>query len=350
MTLVKYILFIFVTVSYFFSSSNSLAQDLEKHWHNGDRFQNLPGAPERDISFRTYFDFTIQRTLSFPEISEIPEGHLLQYESAIAMLHEAKDKDSITWIGHATFIIQLGGKTILTDPFLTARTSPFNFLGPERFVRPGILLEDLPPIDIIVISHNHYDHLDKKTLDQIPKKDEVVVVTPLRLGKFFIKLGFGQVNEIDWYEEIVVDGIKITALPARHWSRRGLFDENHSLWMSAIIENSTRRIYFSGDTGYAPYFEQLGQKYGPFDIALINSGAYEPREMMRFSHTTPEEAINLGFDMRAKVLVPMAWGTVQLGTEPPFEAPQRFRAQALKRGLKPDDVWVFSIGETRILK
>ena len=219
MTLVKYILFIFVTVSYFFSSSNSLAQDLEKHWHNGDRFQNLPGAPERDISFRTYFDFTIQRTLSFPEISEI-----------------------------------------------------------------------------------------------------------------------------------VVDGIKITALPARHWSRRGLFDENHSLWMSAIIENSTRRIYFSGDTGYAPYFEQLGQKYGPFDIALINSGAYEPREMMRFSHTTPEEAINLGFDMRAKVLVPMAWGTVQLGTEPPFEAPQRFRAQALKRGLKPDDVWVFSIGETRILK
>ena len=321
----------------------------DKPWHTADGFRNLDGAPERDIPFSAYLEFSWERLQWAAAAPEIPEGHVLPAADAVAALADAGDADAITWIGHATFLIRLGGTTILTDPFLMPRASPANFIGPKRFAPPGIPLGDLPPIDVIVLSHNHYDSLDTRTLAALPNKATTAVVAPLGLGATFVRLGFERVHELDWFESAEIAGVTVTALPARHWSRRGIGDENRTLWMGASIAGSGQRIYFSGDTAYAPYFADLGAQYGPFDYGIVGIGAYEPRAMMQYSHTTPEEAVDLALDMGAGTVVAMHWGTVQLGIEPPFEAPDRFRARARSRGMAADRAWVLAIGETRLL-
>ena len=344
---------IIITISLcgpFVISFSSVAQDSKKSWHTKNGFQNLQGAPERNVSFGVYFNFSLERMRDFDnDVIEIPENHIISEDRAIAGFITAGKNDSLTWIGHSTFLLQLDGKIILTDPFLSPRASPFSFLGPERYVPPGISINNLPSVDMILISHNHYDHLDKRTLEILPEKEKIVVVVPLGLRNFFTEIGYKLVYEIDWYEEIELNGIKFSSIPARHWSKRGFFDENRSLWMGAIIEGSEKRIYFSGDTAYAPYFSEIGDKYGPFDYGFVGIGAYEPREMMKYSHTTPEEAVDLAFDMGVRTVVAMHWGTIQLGAERPFEAPSRFSEQALKKGFKDEDIWIFAIGETRIL-
>lgn len=333
-----------------FAAVPAAAQELEKPWHTADGFRNLAGAPERDVPFGVYLQFSWERMRATREVPEVPAGHVIPEREAVAALAAAAGRDSLTWIGHATFLIRLGGATVLTDPYFMPYASPANFFGPKRYVPPGIPLDALPPIDLIVLSHNHYDSFDERTLALLPDKARTAVVVPLGLGSAMIRLGFERVHELDWYETAEIAGVTVTALPARHWSRRGLTDENRTLWMGAVIEGAGKRLYFAGDTAAAPYFAELGARYGPFDFGLVGIGAYEPRAMMQFSHTTPEEAVDLGLDMGAETIIAMHWGTVQLGTEPPFEAPGRFRARAQERGLGPGRAWVLAIGETRVLE
>jgi N-acyl-phosphatidylethanolamine-hydrolysing phospholipase D len=320
-----------------------------KPWHTAKGFRNLPGMPVRDVPWSTYLRFMLQRTVQDARPVTVPAGHVIPEECALGVLDALADYDTMTWLGHASFLIRLGGATVLTDPFLSNRASPFPFLGPRRFVPPGIARKNLPPIDVVVISHNHYEHLDLRTLARLPRRDRIVAVVPLGLGRSLAKLGYRHVFELDWYEAVTVSGVTITAMPAQHWSQRGVFDANRTLWMGAILESPHHRVYFAGDCGYGPTFAETGRRYGPFDVGLVGIGAYEPRALLAAGHTNPEEAVALARDMRCGQVVGMHWGTIALGSEPPFEAPLRFLRAAAQAGYGDDDAMVFRIGETRIL-
>ena len=317
------------------------------HLPNG-LFRNPPGSPRREVDVPTMLRFFTRMTRQGRQPVAIPDGHVVPQKRAVAMLRDMEGADSITWLGHASFLIRLAGKTIITDPYLSDYAGPGRF-GPKRYVDSGIAIEDLPPIDILLISHNHYDHLDEETLAQLPNKEHIQVIAPLRLGAFFLKRGFQRVIELDWDEKTTIDEVTITALPVVHWSRRNARDTNRTLWAGFSICGADRHLFFGGDSAYGEVFRAIGERYGPFDAAMIGIGAYAPRKIMRASHATPEEAVQIGKDIGARAIIGMHWGTVGLTEEPAFEPPQRFLAAGAQQGYRQEDLWVMAIGETRPL-
>jgi N-acyl-phosphatidylethanolamine-hydrolysing phospholipase D len=255
---------------------------------------------------------------------------------------------TITWIGHATFLIQLDGVNVLTDPQWSERASPLSFAGPKRLVPPGVRFEDLPPIDVVVISHDHFDHLDVATVKRLAEAHHPRFYVPLGLKALLAGFGVTDVVELDWWDSRVERGLTLTCVPVQHWSARSFFELNRRLWSGWVIAGRERRAFFAGDTGYyAPYFEAIGARLGPFDLAAISIGAYMPASIMRFTHTTPEEALRVFADVRARRFVAMHWGTFDLADEPLAEPPVRLRAEAHRLGLADDRVWIMRHGETR---
>jgi len=325
--------------------SGSLLVEAKPNHHTEKGFRNDPPTPDLTPDF----GFMLRRFRGSFSLPEVPPDHSLSEEAAIAQLNELKQKNTLTWLGHATFLMRLHGKTILTDPFLTEYASPF-IVGPKRFVPPGISIEKLPLIDSIVISHNHYDHLDEKTVESLPGKETIRVFVPLGLKKFFTQKGYTHVREMDWGERASWDGMDISALPAAHFSGRGIRDRNKTLWCSWAIRSASGNCFFAGDTGYAPsIFRKIGSKYKSFDLAMVPIGAYAPRKVMATVHTNPEEAIDAGMDINANVMVGMHWGTIELSDEPHWEPPKRFLKKARKMGISQERAWIMKIGETRIL-
>lgn len=322
------------------------SDDRPAHHRADGTFANPPGSPKRDFSTVTFLKFFVGRMFD-RRVPEVPLGIVLADADVAAGL-EAAGNPGITWLGHAAFLIRLGGKTILTDPYLGETAGPAGF-GPRRFVPPAVPVDELPPIDILAISHNHYDHLDAWTIDRLAGRDRMTVVVPLGLGEFFTSRGYAKVVELDWYQSHDIGEVTVTALPAVHFSRRGLGDANRTLWASFAISGPEARIWFSGDTAYGEVFADIGERQPPFDLALVGIGAYEPREIMKSSHATPEEAVSIARDLNARRVMGMHWGTVKLTPEDPFEAPGRFRAAARAAGYMDDDVWLMRIGETRTL-
>ncbi|HUN50193.1 MAG TPA: MBL fold metallo-hydrolase [Candidatus Sulfotelmatobacter sp.] len=318
--------------------------------HTARGFRNPPGSPERRHDAAAYWRFVRRRILQRQVLPAVPSGHVLPAaEAADGLARHAGAPASLTWLGHAAFLLRLGGKNVLLDPYLGDFASPIGGLGPRRFVPAAIPPERLPPIDVLIVSHNHYDHLCAATLRVLPGKDRMQVIVPLGLARFFRRRGFAKVVELDWRQGFAVDGLHVTALPAVHWSKRTPFNRNRTLWASFALKTERHRVWFAGDTGYGPIFGDLGRDYGPFDLALVPIGAYAPRDIMAAHHATPEEAVRIGRDMRADRLVAMHWGTIVLTDEPPFEPPERFRAAAAAAGYAPDQAWLMRIGETRPL-
>jgi len=313
-----------------------------------NKFRNYP--PTAGPSYYGGFSFFLRRFRGSLFLPEIPPGHVLPEEKAIALLNLLKKENTLTWLGQSTFLIRLEGKTILTDPFLTERAGPVTWGGPRRFVPPGISLKKLPAIDIIIVSHNHYDHLDKATVENLPGKEKIHVVVPLGLKIFFTRRGYTDIRELGWGENASVDNIQINSLPAVHFSGRGIDDRNKTLWCSWAISSSSGRYYFAGDTAYSStIFQNIGREFKSFDLAIIPIGAYEPQEMMKAFHATPEEAVKIGTDAGAKVMVGSHWGTIELSDEPHWEPPRRFEEHAAKIGIPREQIWIMKIGETRIL-
>jgi N-acyl-phosphatidylethanolamine-hydrolysing phospholipase D len=318
-------------------------------WHHtANGFRNPPGSLARGGDFGDWTSFFMRR-FGPAELPAIPDGHVLPPDEVAVGLQRQHGADSLTWLGHASFLIRLDGRTILTDPFLSQHASPMPPFGPERFAPPGLTPAQLPPVDILLLSHNHYDHLDLPTIEALPAKERIQVLVPLRLGHYFASRGFSHVRELDWHEQVRVAGIEVTGLPAIHFSKRTLFDRNATLWGGYGIQSRRRRLHFAGDTGYGPIFPELGRNARPFDVTLVPIGAYEPRLLMRAVHVNPEEAVQVGRDLNARRIVAMHWGTIQLTEEPAFEPPERFRAAGLAAGYAPDQLWVMRIGETRAL-
>ena len=312
-------------------------------------FRNVEGSPERDPNVKwSYKIFNAERK----KIKiDFPKTHVVPREKVLKDLEENKDDNYIAWIGHATFLIKLGDTTIITDPLFSKNTGPLIF-GPKRYVAPAIKLNEIPKVDLFLLTHNHYDHQDMSTIRNFPYKN-AKVITPLKLSKYFHN--YKDVNELDWYEEIKInDNLKVTLLPAVHWSKRSLFDTNKTLWGNFLIEYKDKKFFFACDTGVGGIYKDLGKKYGPMDITFINIGAYNffpimPVKDKSVYHTNPEEALEVAQNLKSKKVIGMHWGTVILSLEPIMEPPIRFKAGAEKYGFKKNDVITFNIGEVKKL-
>jgi N-acyl-phosphatidylethanolamine-hydrolysing phospholipase D len=239
---------------------------------------------------------------------------------------------TVTWIGHATLLFQVDGVNFLTDPVWSEQVGPFG-IGPRRLVEPGVAVDALPPIHAILISHDHYDHLDLPTLERLVRAHRPTVFVPLGLGAWLQARGVRDVVELDWWQRHVHRGLTVVATPAQHGSGRGITDQNLRLWSSWAVLGARRRVFFAGDTGYTPALAEIGRRLGPFDVAAIPIGGYSAYTARHPNHVSPEEAVRLFEDVRGRLLVPMHWGTFALNREPHREPPDRLRAEARRRGL-----------------
>jgi L-ascorbate metabolism protein UlaG (beta-lactamase superfamily) len=323
-------------------------KDLPYHHLPDGTFRNPEGSPKRDENIKWSFK-TFNKEKKKLKI-EFPSNHVVDREKVLENLEKYKNNNYVAWVGHATFLIKLGDTTIITDPLFSKNSGPLIF-GPKRYVESAIKLNEIPKTDLFLLTHNHYDHLDYSTVRDFPHKKSKVLV-PLKLSKYFTRNGFKDVNELDWYDDIKINDLKITFLPAVHWSKRTLTDTNKTLWGNFLIEYKDKKILFACDTGYGNIYKELGQKYGPIDLTFINIGAYDFRPMFEKSvyHTNPEEALNIAQDLKSKKVIGMHWGTVVLSLEPIMEPPVRFKANAEKYGYKKEDAILFKIGEVQKLE
>ncbi|MEV0440313.1 MBL fold metallo-hydrolase [Streptomyces spectabilis] len=251
---------------------------------------------------------------------------------------------AVTWAGHASWVVRIGGLTVLTDPVWSRR-----ILGtPARVTPVGVAWDALPRVDAVVISHNHYDHLDAPTLKRLPRETPLFV--PAGLGRWFVRRRFTRVTELDWWESAALDGVRFGFVPAHHWSKRGLRDTCRSLWGGWVLTDAEgQRVYFAGDTGYGHWFARIGERYPGIDLALLPIGAYEPRWWLRDVHCDPEEAVRAARDVGARRMAPMHWGTFLLSAEPVLEPLERVRAAWAAAGLAPGDLWDLPVGGSRVL-
>jgi N-acyl-phosphatidylethanolamine-hydrolysing phospholipase D len=310
------------------------------------RFENQGGPLERGGA-RVYLPFLLRRIArQFVVPSGVPR--VVPNDGAFLRENALHSTPTVTWVGHSTLLVQMEHVSFLTDPIWSKRASPLSFAGPRRFVPPGLALEDLPPIDFVLVSHNHYDHLDLHTLKALAERDPATrFVVPLGNAELLRGRGVERVEELDWGESLVHGAVRIHCLPAQHWSLRGLRDERRALWASWAVTGSERRFYFGGDSGYFPGFAEIGAALGPFDLAAVPVGAYQPVAMMKPSHLDPEEAVQASRDLRARRTLAVHFGTFDLADEPFDEPPRRFLDAAQAAGYRPEDAWVLGIGETR---
>ncbi len=311
---------------------------------NGHRFFNpFPGFEPRSagdvLKWFVWDRLTGKRKVPNPRKAILPLA-----TSHPEILKENRTRFSVTWIGHSTLFIQLDGVNILTDPIFSARCSPFSFIGPKRAVPPGIPLDRLPPIDLVVISHDHYDHLDKATIERLGNRPLYVV--PIAIGKILRSWGITHFTELDWWDSLKFNGLTIVCTPAQHFSGRTPLGQNRTLWASWLLKGSSS-FYFGGDTGYFPGFSAIARKEGKIDYAALPIGANEPRWFMKPVHMNPADAVRAFLNLNAQVLLPIHWGTFQLGDEPLDEPPKMLVKGAEKEGIAPERLWILKHGETR---
>ena len=250
----------------------------------------------------------------------------------------------VTWIGHATLLVQLDGVNILTDPHFGDTASPVAFAGPRRLIPPGLRFEDLPPVHAVVISHDHWDHLDLPTVQRLSREHGPRFFVPLGLKAWLEERGVGNVVELDWWQTHTFGGLTFACTPVQHSSGRWLHDQNRRLWSSWVVQSPTRRLLFLGDTGYHPSLAEIG-KLGPFDLVMMPVGGYSSFHRGHPNHVNPEEAVQLFEEVGGRLMVPMHWGTFDMNREPLDEPPARTLEEALKRGIE-ERMAILSPGQT----
>ena len=309
-------------------------------------FRNSGGIPGHGNAPATVtLPFFLRRVASSLSWAKVPAPPVVANDGAFLRANAVASVPTVTWVGHSTLLVQMGHVTFLTDPTWSSTASPVA-LGPRRFVEPGLRMEDLPAVDFVVVSHNHYDHMDLDTLRTLADKGTRIFV-PLGNAGTLRSAGIVNVEELDWWQQRSVKRVAIHCVPARHWSRRGLFDGDRALWSGWVVVAEDRRFYFAGDTGAFAGFAEIGDRLGPFDLAAVPIGAYEPQAMMKPAHLNPEEAVAAATAARAAKSVAVHFGTFDLSDEPIDEPPKRFRAASLAAGRGETQDWLLAIGETR---
>jgi N-acyl-phosphatidylethanolamine-hydrolysing phospholipase D len=267
---------------------------------------------------------------------------------------------TVTWIGHATALVQASGLNVLTDPIFSDRASPVQLFGPKRAQPPGVAMADLPPIDVVLISHNHYDHLDRTSVALLDERAKAagkttVFIVPLGLKTWFNDLGITSVIELDWWQHHTIKGVDFHLTPVQHWSARGVGDRSSTLWGGWAVLGSDFHWYFAGDTGYSRDFADTRAKFAPlqtaemgggFDLALIPIGAYEPRWFMTRQHVNPTESVRIHQDMGAKHSVGVHWGTFALTDEPLDQPPIDLAIATNALGVADNSFGVLAIGQS----
>ncbi|MEP5765302.1 MAG: MBL fold metallo-hydrolase [Halieaceae bacterium] len=278
----------------------------------------------------------------WPEWIDIPQQQVPQQRVARGL--------SVTFVNHASFLIQVDGINILTDPIFSERASPFQWAGPARVHQPGIAFEDLPPIDVILISHNHYDHLDEGSLRRFAAlEQQPLIVAGLGNGDLFRQWGLNRYQDLDWEQSTSFGDVRFTFTECRHRSGRGVADQMKTLWGSFVISADSGNVYFAGDTGYGPHFSEAGARHGPFALALLPIGAYEPRWFMRDVHVDPEEAVQAHLDLGAERSIGMHFGTFQLTYEK-IDQPQTDLALAMAvKQLPPQAFQTLEPGASEVI-
>lgn len=307
------------------------------------RFQNLDG-PRGDFPASVALPFFARRLLGFLRDTAGAAEPIADPLAALSR-HSAA---TVTWIQHATVMLRHDGVRYLTDPAWSERAGPGGRIGARRLAPIPLALADLPSVDFVLISHNHYDHLDLPTLVELHRlQPGVRFFVPLGNGETLRAEGIDDVVELDWGESASFGGVEVHCLPSRHWSARGLFDENRALWSSWAVVGAVRRVYFAGDTGIFPGFAAIGRHLGPFDLAALPIGGYEPAAMMQPFHMNPEETVEAARALRARTILGIHWGTYDLTDEPLDEPPRRLRAALEPAGYSREQGLVLWLGETR---
>lgn len=323
----------------------------DKPQRNGSRFANpWPGLERQGLG--DLLRWTLERRAHL-SVSREEIQCLMSAPPAFIVPRAAPTTLTATWVGQTTVLLQLGGLNILTDPIWSYRASPVSFAGPRRFSAPGITFDSLPVIDLVIISHDHYDHLDSATVRRLVSRFPAAAWrVPLGVGAFVRARGATDVEELSWHETSAVGGVRLTCVPAKHFSGRGLFNRNQTLWCGWAISAKGRSVFFAGDTALHPSFADIGRRYGPFDLALMPIGAYDPRWFMRSVHMDPEECVEAvallaECDGKTPNLLATHWGTFKLTDEPLDEPPVRVQRAWQAAGLPAEKLWILYFGQTR---
>jgi L-ascorbate metabolism protein UlaG (beta-lactamase superfamily) len=327
--------------------------DPKKAHHRPEGFQNIdPNA----VLPRPFGDFVRWQRDRFSLEIAPPKMDLSPVQPDFELIRSGEDQFAVTWIGHATALVQMGTVRVLTDPQFSERSSPIQWAGPKRHQPPGVALKDLPHVDLVLISHNHYDHLDETSVRALNAQagGAPLFVVPLGLETWMAEVGITNVKALDWWDHIDAAGVTVHLTPVQHWSRRTLSDTNQSLWGGFVVEGkahgAARRLFFAGDTGYsAQHFRDIGAKFGPIDLALIPIGAYEPRWFMSPQHANPQESVQIHRDLGSKLSIGVHWGTFPLSDEPLDAAVSDLAMARSKSGVRDEDFIVLRHGgSTRI--
>jgi L-ascorbate metabolism protein UlaG (beta-lactamase superfamily) len=310
-----------------------------EHW-DGEQFRNQKPVPSQGLTDILQWQFT-REPGEWTEVTDAEPG-------PPPVPQVARGEMRVTLIGHATTLIQMDGVNILTDPIWSERASPVSWAGPERFRPPGVRFEDLPEIDAVVISHNHYDHLDLPTLKRLEREHAPRFYVGLGNAALLRRNGLTDVVELDWWDAVPLnEEIEITATPAQHFSGRGLFDRNHTLWAGYVLSGTSGTAYFAGDTGWGPHFRQVRERFGPPRLALLPIGAYKPRWFMAPIHLSPSEAVEAHEVLAPSVSVATHYGTFNMADDGQGEAVRALHSALQEKQVPESRFWTLEFGEGR---
>lgn len=317
--------------------NSSLAHHTPQGFRNADAPAHQPGDVERWRKAR--------KAAGLPKPpSQGYDQFIRQWWQPVTL--NSEEEDGVWWLGHASLLLRLNGRYILTDPVFSHRASPLPFAGPQRKTPSVMSVAALPPLDALVISHNHYDHLDNATVRQLIKRfPQLTFFVPLGLGDWCRRRGAKHVLELDWWQSYVFEGLTFTAVPAQHWSQRRLWDRNRALWCGWVMEGKNQRFWFSGDTGYSPELLTIPERLGKLDTVALPVGAYAPRWFMSRNHMDPQSAVALWQQLGMPRAIPVHWGVFELADES-LDEPVNELSQALQDvALDNDRFHILKIGQ-----